>query len=87
MTTRQQAQALQMRMREQGRPWEIGKAFDRSAPIGPLVPAEVAGDVHHADIWLQVNGQDKQRSSTAALIWSSVGVASTDAGMGCALAR
>ncbi|WP_022980181.1 fumarylacetoacetate hydrolase family protein [Ideonella sp. B508-1] len=61
---------LQMDMRKMGRPWEIGKAFDRSAPIGPLVPAEVAGDVHHADIWLQVNGQDKQRSSTAALIWS-----------------
>mgnify|MGYP003342811445 CR=1 FL=1 len=42
---------LQMEMRKMGRPWEIGKAFDRSAPIGPLVPAaEVAGDVHHADM-------------------------------------
>ncbi|WP_204350711.1 fumarylacetoacetate hydrolase family protein, partial [Klebsiella variicola] len=29
---------LQMKMREMGRPWEIGKAFDQSAPIGPLWP-------------------------------------------------
>ena len=29
---------LQMKMREKGRPWEIGKAFDHSAPIGPVRP-------------------------------------------------
>jgi len=61
---------LQMQMRKMGRPWEIGKAFDHSAPIGPIVPSTQAGDVHHADIWLKVNGEDKQRSTTAALIWS-----------------
>lgn len=61
---------LQMKMREAGRPWEIGKAFDRSAPIGPLYPAGAAGDVEHAEIWLQVDGQDRQRSQTDKLIWS-----------------
>ena len=37
---------LQMKMREAGRPWEIGKAFDRSAPIGPLVPAAQVPQIH-----------------------------------------
>lgn len=61
---------LQMKMREAGRPWELGKAFDQSAPIGPLLPAAQAGDIHHAGIWLQVNGADKQRSDVGQLIWS-----------------
>ena len=61
---------LQMKMREAGRPWELGKAFDQSAPIGPLVPAAQAGDIHRAGIWLQVNGADKQRSDIGKLIWS-----------------
>jgi fumarylpyruvate hydrolase len=61
---------LQMKMREMGRPWEIGKAFDKSAPIGPLTPAAAAGHPKSAAIWLQVDGQDKQRSNIDKLIWS-----------------
>jgi fumarylpyruvate hydrolase len=61
---------LQGDMKKQGRPWCIGKAFDQSAPIGPIVPAEQAGDVDNAEIWLQVNGKDRQRSSVAKLIWN-----------------
>jgi fumarylpyruvate hydrolase len=61
---------LQMKMREAGRPWELGKAFDDSAPIGPMYPAAVKGHFEKADIWLKVNGQDKQRSDTSKLIWS-----------------
>ncbi|WP_439448245.1 fumarylacetoacetate hydrolase family protein [Stenotrophomonas sp. ATs4] len=61
---------LQMQMREMGRPWEIGKAFDQSAPIGPLLPAAQSGAIARAELWLQVNGEDRQRSTTAALIWS-----------------
>jgi len=61
---------LQMKMREAGRPWELGKAFDQSAPISPLHRAAEAGDLSRAAIWLQVNGQDRQRSDTAKLIWS-----------------
>ncbi len=44
---------LQMRMREMGRPWEISKAFDRSAPIGPLYPASQVGHPRHAAISLR----------------------------------
>src|SRR5690606_29071741 len=61
---------LQMKMREAGRPWELGKAFDQSAPISPLHRAAEAGDRSRAAIGLQVNGQDRQRSDTAKLIWS-----------------
>ncbi|MCW0207290.1 MAG: fumarylacetoacetate hydrolase family protein [Achromobacter sp.] len=61
---------LQMKMREAGRPWELGKAFDQSGPIGPLYPASAVKDIHKAGIWLQVNGADKQRSDIGKLIWS-----------------
>jgi fumarylpyruvate hydrolase len=61
---------LQNDMKKQGRPWCIGKAFDHSAPIGPLTPAGQAGDVNHAEISLQVNGQDRQRSNVSQLIWN-----------------
>jgi fumarylpyruvate hydrolase len=61
---------LQMKMREMGRPWEIGKAFDASAPIGPLYPASEVGHFDNGAIWLTVNGADKQRSDVSHLIWS-----------------
>ncbi|WP_367847171.1 fumarylacetoacetate hydrolase family protein [Rhodoferax sp. WC2427] len=61
---------LQNEMKKQGRPWCIGKAFEQSAPIGPISPVGQAGDVEHAEIALQVNGQERQRSNVAQLIWS-----------------
>ncbi len=61
---------LQGEMKKQGRPWCIGKAFDESAPIGPITPADKAGDVTNAEIHLQVNGQDRQRSNVSKLIWN-----------------
>ena len=61
---------LQMKMREAGRPWELGKAFDLSGPIGPLHPAGSFKDIDKAGIWLQVNGTDKQKSDIGKLIWS-----------------
>ncbi len=61
---------LQGEMKKQGRPWEIGKSFEQSAPIGPITPAAQAGDIENAEIWLQVNGQDRQRSNVSKLIWN-----------------
>jgi fumarylpyruvate hydrolase len=61
---------LQMQMREAGRPWEIGKAFDRSAPIGPLHPAAQVGHFERGAIWLTVNGESRQKSDVSHLIWS-----------------
>ncbi len=61
---------LQGEMKKQGRPWCIGKAFEQSAPIGPITPVAQAGDVTQAEIWLQVNGKDRQRSNVSKLIWN-----------------
>lgn len=61
---------LQGEQKKLGRPWEIGKAYDQSAPIGPIVPAAQAGDIEKAPIWLQVNGKDRQRSDVTKLIWN-----------------
>ncbi len=61
---------LQGEMKKLGRPWCIGKAFDQSAPIGPITPAAAAGDVTNAEIYVQVNGKDRQRSNVSKLIWN-----------------
>ncbi|HWP10618.1 MAG TPA: fumarylacetoacetate hydrolase family protein [Ramlibacter sp.] len=61
---------LQGEMKKLGRPWCIGKAFEQSAPIGPITPAAQAGDIAHAEIYLQVNGKDRQRSNVSKLIWN-----------------
>jgi fumarylpyruvate hydrolase len=61
---------LQLKLRDKGRPWELGKAFDQSAPVGPLVPASRIGHPITGAIWVQVDGQDRQRSDIAKLIWS-----------------
>jgi fumarylpyruvate hydrolase len=61
---------LQNEMKKQGRPWSIGKGFDHSAPIGAITPAEQVPGIASAAIHLQVNGQDRQRSTIAKLIWN-----------------
>ena len=61
---------LQMKMREMGRPWEIGKAFDRSAPIGPVHRAGEVGHIERGAIGLTVDGQTRQSSDVSKLIWS-----------------
>jgi len=61
---------LQMKMREMGRPWELGKAFDHSAPIGPIHPVEKVGHFESGGLWLTVNGETKQKSDISHLIWS-----------------
>lgn len=61
------------RQREQksaGRPWEVAKAFDHSAPIGPIVPAQTLGHPAAGAITLAVNGTIRQRGDLADLIWS-----------------
>ena len=62
--------ALHNDMKKQGRPWEIGKAFDESAPIGPLHPAATVGDLTRGAITLAVNGTVRQKGDLSELIWS-----------------
>jgi fumarylpyruvate hydrolase len=60
---------LQLQAREQGRPWDWGKGFDQSAPIAPIRPVSEVGHLSSGRIWLAVNGQVKQDSDIAKLIW------------------
>jgi fumarylpyruvate hydrolase len=61
---------LQLKLRDKGRPWELGKAFDRSAPISFIHAASTIGHPTHGAVWVQVDGIDRQRSDIAKLIWS-----------------
>jgi len=61
---------LQGEMKKQGRPWCIGKAFDQSAPISPLVPFAKTGELLTGAIALDVNGTRKQKGDLKELIWS-----------------
>ena len=61
---------LQLRARDKGRPWELGKAFDQSAPIAPIHPVSKVGHPTKGAVWVQVDGADRQRSDIAKLIWS-----------------
>ncbi|MFT4099707.1 MAG: fumarylacetoacetate hydrolase family protein [Burkholderiaceae bacterium] len=60
---------LQGQAKDLGRPWEWGKAFDASAPCSPLLPASRIGHPSRGAIWLDVNGQRRQRGDLADLIW------------------
>ena len=61
---------LQGEMKKQGRPWEIGKAFEQSAPIGPIVPVTGTGELNAGAITLDVNGRRQQTGDLKELIWS-----------------
>jgi fumarylpyruvate hydrolase len=61
---------LQNEMKKQGRPWEIGKAFEQSAPIGPLLPIAHCGERLRGAITLTVNGAPRQKGDLKDLIWS-----------------
>src|SRR5690606_10755467 len=61
---------LQGEAKKQGRPWEVGKAFDQSAPIGPLHPRDKVGTLESGAISLSVNGEIKQSSDLSQMIWN-----------------
>jgi len=60
---------LQGEAKKQGRPWEIGKAFERSGPVGPLHSVEKVGHLDHGRIELKVNGALKQEGDMNQMIW------------------
>ena len=61
---------LQRAMGDEKKPWEIGKSFDMSAPIGPLHKVEKTGHFTQGAIWLKVNGVTKQNANLNQMIWS-----------------
>jgi fumarylpyruvate hydrolase len=61
---------LQNDAKKQGRPWCIGKGFDESAPIGPIVPVALCAMSADTTIDLTVNGVSRQASRVGKLIWN-----------------
>ena len=60
---------LQGEQKKMGRPWEIGKAFERSAPVGPVHPAATIGHPSEGRIALSVNGEVRQEGDLNQMIW------------------
>jgi len=60
---------LQGQMKKMGRPWEIGKAFERSAPVGPIHPVAEVGHPSEGGLTLKVNGELKQQGDLNQMIW------------------
>lgn len=61
---------LQLAARDKGRPWDLGKDVESCAVISPIRKLADAGALEAARLWLQVNGETRQDTSLAKLIWS-----------------
>jgi 2-keto-4-pentenoate hydratase/2-oxohepta-3-ene-1,7-dioic acid hydratase in catechol pathway len=61
---------LQRAAGDEKKPWEIGKSFDHSAPIGPIHPLALTRHFTAGAIWLKVNGQIKQNANLDQMIWN-----------------
>lgn len=60
---------LQAQAKDAGRPWDMAKGFDASAPCSPLIPAAKLGHPQDARIWLEVNGELRQEGNLNEMIW------------------
>ena len=61
---------LQGEAKKMGRPWEMGKAFDNSAPCTALKPVAMVGHPCKGAIWLRVNGEVRQKGDLSEMIWN-----------------
>jgi fumarylpyruvate hydrolase len=60
---------LQSAQKKAGRPWEIGKAFERSAPIGMVQTVADVGHLDHGRVELKINGELRQQGDLNQMIW------------------
>ena len=63
------ARDLQRKLREQGLPWEISKAFDNSAVVGTFIPLDRAGDINRIPFHLDINGKKVQEGNTRDMLF------------------
>jgi len=61
---------LQLKARETRRPWDLGKDFEESSVLAPIVPVAKTGIVNSGKIELAVNGETRQSSDIERLIWN-----------------
>jgi fumarylpyruvate hydrolase len=62
---------LQGEAKKLGRPWDIGKAFEHSAPCSALIPVAVTGHPDKGAIWFKVNGETRQHGDLNQMIWKT----------------
>jgi fumarylpyruvate hydrolase len=60
---------LQNQAKNAGKPWDTSKGFDHSAPLAAIHPRKDVGLIESGEIWLKVNGQDRQRANLAEMTW------------------
>jgi fumarylpyruvate hydrolase len=61
---------VQLKMKQEGKPWDTAKGFDHSAPISPIAPVESIGHPSRARIWLDVNDAPRQDGDISDMIWA-----------------
>lgn len=61
---------LQLKARETGRPWDLGKNFEESAVLSPIVPVSESGIINNGALELRVNGKTVQSTDLNMLIWN-----------------
>ncbi len=72
---------LQGEAKKLGRPWEVGKAFDNSAPCSEVVPAADIGHPAQGAIWLEVGDERRQEGDLAQMIWKVPEIIATLSGL------
>lgn len=60
---------LQLRSKEKGHPWDMGKGFDQGGPIGEIRPVSRIGHPATGAVWLKVNGELRQNGDLAQMSW------------------
>jgi fumarylpyruvate hydrolase len=60
---------LQQRSKEKGQPWDLGKGFDQSGPIGAIQPVSAVGHPTRGAVWLKVNGELRQNGDLEQMSW------------------
>ncbi len=61
---------MQLAARKRGGPWDVAKGFDHSAPVSAIRPVSDVGHIDQGDIWLEVNGEQRQRACLSEMIWT-----------------
>ena len=62
------ARDLQAAAKKEGLPWTLGKCWDTFTPLGPTIAAAALPDPHAVELWLRVDGVERQRGSTADML-------------------
>lgn len=61
---------LQAQAKKNGKPWDVAKGFDQSAPLSAIKPVQGGKQVQSGAIWLEINGERRQQADLADMIWS-----------------